>query len=118
MISRQDLIQLCVDGVVQEKDWTDRDSAKSQIQLGEACALLMAGCDFRVLTGEVKSSPTSHLVSDADTWWIEIFYEGFGYYETFSSEDTEEERLSYRQSKTAYIPTRQRLNDRVGKDWY
>ena len=96
--SRDDLISLCERGVVAESHWHDRDSAGAQRQLGEALALLRAGCDFRL----AGSPQQTH-----DTWWIEVTYKGFDYFEV-GNETTE----------TFYVPTAARLERTAGRDWY
>jgi len=98
--TRQELITLCNRGIVPQEHWHNRDSAGAQKQLAEARSLLLAGCDFRL----DDKPPT---VSDKDTWWVEITYKGFDYFE--------EGELS---THTFYIPTESRLNSSDGKDWY
>lgn len=105
--TREDLMQLCLDGIVAEQYWSDRDSAKAIKQLGEAYALLAADCNFNVLYGETKGS-TGHLKTDDRTIWISVQYKGFDYFE--------DSVYSY---DTFYIPTRARLDAaRVQRDWY
>jgi len=96
--TREDLIDLCERGLVPQSKWRDRDSAKAQLQLGEARVLLRAGCDFTL-----AGSP----LSTEDTWWIEVVYRGFGWFEEHEMYD-----------ETFYIPTAQRLAKRAGNDWY
>lgn len=95
---REHLIDLCERGVVPENRWYDRDSATAQRQLGEALALLRAGCDFRL-----SAAPAS----DPDTWWVQIVFKGFGYFDWGGELDDE----------LFYIPTSERLERRDG-DWY
>lgn len=98
--TREQLIDLCRRGSVPQTEWRNRDSAKAQMQLGEALMLLRAGCDFEVLSeGDLKS--------DKDTWWVRIKYEGFAYFEDgdYSTD-------------LAYIPTEARLTKTAGGDWY
>lgn len=105
------LINLCKDGVVSEKDWTNRDSAGAQRQLGEALSLLKAGCEW-----EVASSPKS----DNRTLWIEITYKGFNAFEGCFDcypEGHHDNKYHY-ETDTFYIPTRARLQKAAGKDWY
>lgn len=98
--TREELIALCDRGVVPQSQWFNRDSASAQKQLAVARTLLMAGCDFRLDDGPYTKS-------DADTWWVEITYEGFDFHEVGD--------LSV---DTFYIPTDARLRARAGRDWY
>lgn len=100
---RAELIECCEYGFVEEDAWWDRDSASAQRQLGEAYALLRAGCDYKI----AKDPP-----SGGDTWWVEITFKGFGY---FDSGDGPEDR----ETETFYLPTMKRIRERgEGKDWY
>ena len=99
--TREELIQLCTDGVVPHDKWRNRDSAGAQIQLGQARALLAAGCDFRVLRG------SNYLSSNDRTWWLWIEWHGFDYFEWGVGTDDD----------TFYLPTRARLDRAAGGDW-
>ncbi|MBB3752515.1 hypothetical protein FHT44_005027 [Mycolicibacterium sp. BK634] len=101
-ISRETLIELCRDGVVPQKNWYNRDSARAQRQLGEALALLSAGCHYEIL------HDPDGLNTNDQTIWIMIECEGFAYHDWGGDLDRE----------TYYIPTRERLNDNAGGDWY
>jgi len=96
-ISREDLVSLCDRGLVPQAGWNDRDSAGAQIQLGSCRALLLAGCEFVLDEG----------LTDRETWWVEITWEGFDWHE-----------VGERATDTFYIPTAERLDARAGKDWY
>ena len=96
--TREHLIDLCERGVVSETRWYDRDSSSAQRQLGEAQALLRAGCDFR-LSNDPASGP--------DTWWVRITFKGFCHFDWGGALDDE----------LFYIPTAERLERRDG-DWY
>lgn len=97
--TREELVGLCTDGVVPVEKWSNRDTASAQRQLGEARALLAAGCYFHV-----AASPKS----DDNTWWIYTSFPGFGHFDWGGVEDEE----------TFYIPTRARLESAAGRDWY
>lgn len=101
--TREDLITICEQAVVPESKWLDRDSHRSQCKVGEAWALLKAGCDFKVLYSGVCAT-------DDKTIWIEIYAEDFNRFEWGREVDKWEE--------TYYLPTRKRLEARPGQDWY
>ena len=99
--TREELISICQDGIVPEERWCNRDSAAAQRQLGEALALLTAGCGYRVLRGD-------SLNTNERTIWIEIEFAGFGHFDWGGHYDSE----------TYYLPTRERLNANHESDWY
>lgn len=100
--TRETLIELCQDGLVPQTKWYNRDSASAQRQLGEALALLSAGCNYRVLRER------GGLDTNDQTIWLEIESEGFAYHDY----DGPLDRDNY------YIPTRNRLDENAGSDWY
>ena len=79
-----------------ESEWNDRDSAGAQRQLGEGRALLLSGCEYTVEPG-----------NEHDSWWLEITYKGFNYFE-----------VGEMSIDHLYIPTAERLAEANGKDWY
>jgi hypothetical protein len=91
---RDILLGICERAFVPQESWHDRDSAFAQRQLGECYALLKAGCDFSV---EVKD----------ETIWVDIHFQGFAYFE--------EGGLSH---DRFYLPTKERLANAKGGDWY
>ncbi len=100
--TREHLVDLCTRGVVQHDRWADRDSANAQRQLGEARALLAAGCRFQVIR-------VGNLASDAGTWWVCIEFRGFQAFEY---------GIDHMEDETFYIPTAERLANADGGDWY
>ena len=98
---RNELISCCQDAVVPEANWRNRDSASAQRQVGEALALLRSGCPFAL-----SDSPST----DDETWWVDITFRGFQTFELGEDEVTEVDLF--------YIPTRQRLDEAAGRDWY
>jgi hypothetical protein len=101
-LAREDLVALCEEAVRPESAWHDRDSAGAHRQLGEAWALLKAGCDFHVIR-------SGSLATDAKTIWVEISYRGFNAFEYGSD---------HHEAETFYIPTAGRLSRAGSGDWY
>lgn len=101
--TREELIAICEKSTIAEKDWRNRDSSDAQRQLGEAWALLKAGCDFYIRR-------SGDCASNESTIWIEIEFNGFNFFE-YGSESSKE-------SETYYLPTESRLESAKGKDWY
>ncbi|WP_138945277.1 hypothetical protein [Plantibacter sp. M259] len=102
-MKREQLIDLCWRGVVPVDHWYDRDSADAQKQLGEALALLRAGCEYRLTTNPKQTDQTI---------WVEIEYPGFNAFEDGRDDRSAWDRTLF------YIPTVERLERREGKDWY
>ena len=103
--SRGDLLALCERGFVPEDQWHDRDSASAQRQLGEAYALLRAGCQFE--RAEMRRGG-----DDGETHWVRIHSRGFAYFEG------DYDGLGPLDDDLFYIPTAERLDRAAGRDWY
>lgn len=106
-LTREALIALCHTAVVPQERWHDRDSSSAQKQIGEACALLGAGCRFRVRFPAPGTGANACVTNDK-TIWIDITSHGFDWFESGDSDDTD----------TYYIPTPERLARAAGRDWY
>lgn len=108
-VARDELISICETAFIPQRHWLNRDSASAQMQLGEAYALLRAGCAYKILTADnqddIYSSARCH--SNDDTYWAEFEIEGFSYHE-----------MGMYQYETFYLPTRKRLGTVSGEDWY
>lgn len=107
--TREELIQLCVDGIVRENDWRNRDSGTAHLQLGQCWALLSAGCDFTVNTTDRD---------EGNTWWIDVYYCGFDCHEYGPDDGVSSVRGDGKQHERFYLPTRARIERNTGKDWY
>lgn len=94
---REQLLSLCESGFVPEERWSNRDSSSAHRQLGEAYALLKAGCDFTVYDQKHKS------------WWVAIQFKGFDAFEYGEHHTT---------SESFYIPTAESIARADGGDWY
>lgn len=98
---RLELIDICKTAIVPHAKWHDRDSSSAQRKVGECFVLLSAGCPFSIRTeGDPKS--------DAHTIWLDICFTGF---EKFEDGEGMQEELFY-------LPTRKRLEEAKGGDWY
>ena len=116
--TREDLITLCERAIVPEKWWMNRDTASMHINIGEAWALLKAGCDFTVITQEnAEVLKGGSCVTDDDTIWLYIYATGFKWFEDIWAEN-DEERASSKDQYLHYIPTAKRLDEVDGGDWY
>jgi hypothetical protein len=112
--SREELLAICEKAFVSQSDWTDRDSASAQLQLGEAYSLLKAGCDFDI---EHDPDSKSGCSTDDKTIWIQFYVHDFIYFECDMSED-KEHRGTCSADYHFYLPTLARLKEVGGKDWY
>lgn len=102
-MTREDLIALCEDGVRPERVWSNRDSQGAHAKLGEAWALLKAGCEFHVHGEGDDPAP------DEETIWLTIRSRGFQAFELGSE---------YMDEDLYYLPTRERLECVGERDWY
>lgn len=98
--TREMLLELCERALsVPQSSWSNRDSSAATRQLGEAYALLRAGCEFDVRR-------------DGRTYWVRITYHGFDYFE--GSYDGP----GFPDDERFYVPTAERLDESAGRDWY
>ena len=107
--TRKELIDICESAVVNVSKWRNRDSPQSQLSVGKAWVLLKANCHFEILRDK------NRLCTNNVTIWIRIYYPEFRHfdYEGFNLEDP-----STLYDQTVYLPTRERLNNNSGRDWY
>ena len=99
--TREDLIKYCDKCVVPYKEWSNRDSFAAQQGVGTIRQLLLDGCEFKIFTSE--NTKENDLKSDDHTIWIGIFH-----YEFEDEGDWQ----------TYYLPSKNRLKESKGKDWY
>jgi hypothetical protein len=101
--TRSELITICEKAIIPEANWSNRDSGDAQRNVGEAWALLRAGCPYEVL----REQGDNGLGTDEKTIWLKVRYKGFKsveYGEDHADEDT------------FYLPTEARLAEKG--DWY
>ena len=103
--TREELIAICEDAIVQQEKWRDRDSGGAHVKVGQAWALLSAGCEFSIRGG------TGHCCTDAETIWLDIWWHGFEWFEYGSADGRDEDDLFY-------LPTPARLEKTAHGDWY
>lgn len=102
--TRDQLIDICEQAIVDCSQWSDRDSLAAQINIGTAWALLMANVPFVVLTEDNDGD----LVTDDHIIWIRFKdIPGFGAFEGGNTE-----------TEICYLPTPQRLDIHGTTDWY
>lgn len=128
---REELIKLCEDGVVSYKDWNDRDSYSSQVQLSDIYALLKAGVEYVLMPGEWAhhiefKAPNKEQTLLADSFSLPIdsredYFEEFGY----DNEMFDGCGIDYRDREDeidpfigGYLPSHARLISSDGGDWY
>lgn len=98
--TREELLAICERALATpEAAWCNRDSSSATRQLGEAYALLKAGCDFHVSRDD-----------GLHTWWVTITYRGFNYFEG------DYDGMGPLDYERFYIPLAERVVD--GEDWY
>jgi hypothetical protein len=104
--TREELIAICEAAVVPVQEWRNRDTPDAQSKLGTCWAMLRAGCEFHVITK--PTFPGDGCVADARTIWLEVLQPDFCTFEEGSAPAWEH----------YYLPTRARLAERAGRDWY
>lgn len=105
--TREELVALCERAVVAHDQWSDRDSARAHVQLGQLWALLKAGCDFHINKVDDRTGML-------DIW---VTWRGFQWFEG-TGDPAEYRRDELMEDDTFYMPGEERLNDMDGKDWY
>ena len=125
--TREELIDLCRDAVVHHTGWGNRDSYSSQVNIQEAYRALTAGWDFEIdpdtddRTVWVLLTPVSGIDTVRDGEWLSISSLD-EYFQDCDPEYETEMFDCYRRYLdgpfTAYIPTRERLDQSAGGDWY
>ena len=124
-ITREELIDICESSIVSYTEWNNRDSYVSQLNVNECYGLLMANAEYE-------------LKIDSDTIWVnfinltpDIIRQSHNYnlnYDDvylYKEENPDSEMFEYYGSvdiddtKTnCYLPTRKRLEETLGYDWY
>lgn len=105
--TREELVAICEAAIVPKERWSDRDTPHSIERVGVCWAFLKAGCDFRIRTK--PQSPSDGCVTDTDTIWLDVTHPDFISIECGEGDG---------ETETFYLPTRQRLAERAGRDWY
>ena len=129
-MTREDLIKLCEDAVVPCSKWDNRDSYSAQVNIQDAYKGLTGGVPYKYdieygcFICIVFEEPTreqrkafKHLEIDSLEDYIDWYEEQYGEdsrYEMFDSHpmNWKDDYLS------VYIPTRERLIEANGNDWY
>lgn len=106
--SRDNLVAICEAAVVNVEKWSNRDSPLSHENLGLCWVMLKAGCEF-IVTQPDTVAPHS-CVTDDNTIWLNVYWPSFNSFEYGTDE--------YDDNRHFYIPTPQRLRERLGRDWY
>lgn len=112
--TREELIAICEQAIVQQDDWCDRDSQSAQVGVGKCWALLKAGCEFQV-TYDHNKRLFSACVTDDKTIWLRTWSKGFNYFEYGEDDGGPFENM---EEDHFYLPTPKRLAERAGRDWY
>lgn len=129
--TREELIQLCRDAVVHHTKWGDRDSYSAQKGVQEVYRALTAGWDFEIrLEHPVNSTSRTIWITLTPVEGVDVFKDGEWlnissreeYFEDCDPEyetemfDTYPE--TFKEPFTTYLPTRERLDQAAGGDWY
>jgi len=135
-INRDELISICEDAIVPWQNWQNRDSGSSQYLVTDIYSLLKAGCDYEVTIENGETiwitfiDVTYDIVRDAiDNY--NLYCDDIDEYKEANPED--EMFYGYGLSLgeisvknindgnyhlSGYLPTRKRLKESDGEDWY
>lgn len=124
--SRQELIEICLDAVVDWSKWTDRDSYSAQKSIQSIYEGLTAGLEYDITRDENNAyyhidftQPINLTMLDQEGKYLEIssrdeYWEENGY----ESEMFDSYGIDFRTEYTSsYMPTREFLNYVDGQDW-
>lgn len=114
--TRKELIEICESAIVSQNKWNDRDSASSQIDIGKCWALLKAGCKFEISTKD--NEKISQCITDDKTIWIQFWVKDFCWFDTLDADSSELPDGIKNSDYFFYLPTKKRLEESKGKDWY
>lgn len=113
--TRKELIEICESAIVSQKEWSDRDSASSQIDVGKCWALLKSGCKFEIAT---KDEEINRCITDDKTIWIQFWVKDFCWHDTLDGDEEEYPDGVQNSDYFFYLPTKKRLEESNGNDWY
>lgn len=146
-MNREDLIKLTENAVVPYQKWNNRDSYSAQVNIQDIYCMLSAGIDYDLKIEKETinisfKNMTREQYKKTDEFYLNIdsrenYFEEFGndnemfdcysrlnnlknsdwsYEDKRNSEDDIEE--VYKGHLGGYLPTRERLNEVDGEDWY
>ncbi len=124
-MKREDLIEICEKSIVPWQKWNDRDSYVSQLNVNECYGLLSAGADFNTtVSGDTIIVNFKNLTPKIieKSWDFNLPYDDvslyqeanpdFQMFEYYASVEIDEKETS------CYLPTKERLKQTEGEDWY
>ena len=100
-MTREQLICQCHKAIVPYEKWINLDTPEALLKVGELLVLLLAGCQFKILTEQ----DGGNCITDERTIWVKIKHWVF----------EQEEKW---QPGAYYLPTDRRLAEASGDDWY
>jgi hypothetical protein len=113
--TREKLIEICEKAIVNQSKWQNRDSASSQIGVGQCWALLKSGCKFQIAT---KENTIGSCITSEKTIWIQFWVKDFTWYDTLDGDSDEYPDGIDNSEYQFYLPTEKRLVNSKGEDWY
>ena len=122
----EDLIKICEDAVVPYNKWHDRDSYSAQMNIQDIYKRLKAGIEYTISNDHSFNSiqidfkkPTETQVEEMKNHYLNIdsledYRKEYGYDdEMFNAYPDDVHSYS-----SGYLPTREKLNEVNGDDWY
>ena len=109
--TKENLIEICEKSFIPQEKWNNRNSAMSQIALGQCYALLKAGCEFEIQYTEDSQGCNT----DDRIIWVQFWVKDFMYFEGVNDDKRGNANSDYH----FYLPTKKRINEvGIGNDWY
>jgi hypothetical protein len=132
-ISREELLSICEDAIIPWQNWEDRDSFSSQVLVSDIFGLLSTDATFTV-TQDAETfwvsfkNVTQEQINEANTHFLSYddrdeYLEENPDYEMFIGYGLDLSSYGINQIEnglevSGYLPTRKRLEDTSGGDWY
>lgn len=123
-ITREGLMQICKDAVVPFKKWNDRDSYRAQCTISDIHGLLSVGAEYEL---DLKDPDTTWILFKNLTSEQENNYDRYllptdsldDYFKEFDGEMFDGGGIDVGTDyMKGYMPTRRRLSEVKGEDWY
>jgi len=125
-LSREDLIEICEDAVVSCSEWHDRDSYGAQYQLNEIHGLLKFGAKYTYSTQDDTIWVTFKNLNNVNPLDIPMYLDIDDRDDFFNTEDNADHEMLDasgawhidENSAYGFLPTKERLLEVDGSDWY
>ena len=112
--TREELITICERAMLPQNKWGNRDSLDAQMGVYLAYGLLKAGCWYEIVNEK-------NFMPERSAFWIRFKAHSFRWFEEAGEDDKDNDGYVDDNSGDEmfyYLPTPERLDETVGRDWY